>query len=60
MKKKKEKSVFTSRRKKLKKEKKFDLLPPGIKPEPQDSESDVLTTSLCYVRVINSLIKTCC
>ena len=30
--------------KKGKKEKKFDMRPPGIEPEPTDSESDVLTT----------------
>ena len=34
--------VYTSRRKK--KEKKFNLCPPGIEPRLTDSESDMLTT----------------
>ena len=36
--------LLQEEKKKGKKEKKFNMRPPGIKPGPTDSESDVLTT----------------
>ena len=45
IKRKNKKPVITSRRKKKgEKEKKLDMRPPGIEPEPTDSDSDMLTT----------------